>query len=242
VGGKWSDVDPVNGPFAQQKIIMTGQGNPFAVELADLNLDGRIDVLTSNHQGDNCFKATQFEIPGRVIAIEQPADGKIFSSDWPLHIIKDNIRPNPTFPKPEMGPGRLAPNRSVPFWPMRALEGATRPWVLVSGDEASRFWVLRPSDPLSTTSWEYDSAVIFDINDYYGANTSQSLQESPQGISISTIGGFAWRYDQPGPQGMAEIYFPVFEGRQIHIMSFRPQIGKDAVACLPDVSLSCPLE
>lgn len=240
-GGKWSDVNPVTGPFARQQIIMTGQGNPFAVELADLNLDGRMDVLTSNHQGDNCFDVTQSEIPGRVIAIQQPADGRIFDSEWQVHVIKDNIRPNPTFPEPSAGPGRLAPNRAMPFWPMRILEGNTRPWIFVGGDEASRFWVLKPRHPLDSNSWDYESAVIFDINDYYGPNTSQTLIDDPQGVSISTIGGFAWRYDEDGPLGMAELYMPVFEGRDIHIMSFRPQTGKEPVNCLPDVTLACPV-
>jgi hypothetical protein len=240
-GGKWSDIDPVNGPFARQKDIMRGQGNPFAVEIADLNLDGRMDVLTSNHQGDNCFDVTKSEIPGRVIAIEQPADGRIFASDWRVHVIKDDIRPNPTFPEPKTGPGRLAPNRAVAFWPARMLQGNTRPWILAGGDEASRVWILKPRYPLDSDRWEYDSAVIFDINDYYGPNTSQTLLDDPQGVSISTVGGFAWRYDEPGPLGLAEIYFPVFEGRQIHVMSFRPQSGSEPVACPPDVSIACPV-
>ena len=72
-GGRWSDVDPVNGPFVRQNDIMRGQGNPFAVQVDDLNLDGRLDVLTSNHQPDDCFEVTQCEVPGRVIVLEQPA-------------------------------------------------------------------------------------------------------------------------------------------------------------------------
>ncbi len=240
-GGNWSDVDPRNGPVVRQRDIMRGQGNPFAVEIVDLNLDGRVDVLTSNHQGDNCFEVTQSEIPGRVIAIEQPADGRLFDSDWQVHVLKDNIRPNPTFPEPKAGPGRLAPNRAVAFWPARMLEGNSKPWILAGGDEASRVWVLKPRYPLDSERWEYDSAAIFDINEYYGANTSQLLQDDPQGVSISTIGGFAWRYDRPGPLGLAEVYFPVFEARDIHVMSFRPQDGVEALTCPPDVSIACPL-
>ncbi len=238
-GKKWSDSDPKNGPFVRQQDIMRGQGNPFAVEIADLNLDGRLDVLTSNHQPDNCFEVTQSKIPGRVLAIEQPDSGDIFSDPWTVHVVKDNIRPNPTYPAPERGPGRLAPNRAVAFWPARVLEGNTRPWLLVGGDEASKVWVLKPRYPLSTDRWEYDSAVIFDINDYYGANATQTLLDDPQGVSISTIGGLTWRYDQPGPLGLAEIYFPVFEAKDIHVMSFRPT-GERAISCPADVTVSCP--
>ncbi len=240
-GRKWSEVDPAKGIVARQHDIMRGQGNPFAVHLADLNLDGKLDVLTSNHQPDGCFAVTQSDIAGRVIAIEQPADGKLFESEWPIHILKDGIRPNPTFPEPEQGPGRLAPNRAVAFWPMRALEGQTRPWLLVGGDEASKVWVLKPKQPLSADNWDYDSAVIFDINDHYGPNTTQTLMDDPQGISISTIGGLTWRYDRAGPAGMAEIWFPVFEAKDIHVLSFRP-FGDRPVACPADVTVSCPAE
>jgi hypothetical protein len=144
-GKRWSDVDPANGVEVRQKDIMRGQGNPFAVEFVDLNLDGRVDVLTSNHQGDQCFKVTKTEVPGRAIAIEQPADGKIFTSDWQVHVIKDNIRAAPTFPAPERGPGRLAPNRALPFWPERSMQGHAKPWVVLGGDEAAKVWVLKPA-------------------------------------------------------------------------------------------------
>jgi len=239
-GKRWSDVDPDGGLPVRQRDIMTGQGNPFAVELVDLNLDGRVEVLTSNHQGDDCSEVTRDEIPGRVIAVQQPADGRVFDSRWTVHVLKDGIRPNPTFPPPERGPGRLAPNRAVAFWPARVLEGTARPWTLVGGDEASRVWILKPRFPLDGDRWEYDSAVIFDINAHYGAETTQTLMDDPQGVSISTIGGFAWRYDRPGPLGIAEIYFPVFEAREIHIMSFRPPPEAEPVACPPDVRVACP--
>lgn len=239
-GGKWSDVDPVAGPFVRQHDIMRGQGNPFAVHIEDLNLDGRLDVLTSNHQPDQCFEVTKSDIQGRVIIIEQPDSGDIFADPWVTHVVKDNILANPTFPAPERGPGRLAPNRAVSFWPARMLEGNTKPWLLVGGDEASKVWILKPRYPLDSSRREYDSAVIFDINDYYGANTTQTLLDDPQGISISTIGGLTWRYDQPGPMGLAEIYFPVFEAGDIHVMSFRPT-GAAPVACPADVTVSCPV-
>ena len=238
-GKRWSDVDLKAGVEVRQRDIMRNQGRPFAVEIADLNLDGRLDVLTSNHQGDGCFDVTNDAIPGRVLAIEQPADGRIFDSDWRVHIIKDDIRPNPTYPPPERGPGRLAPNRALALWPQRSQEGKSKPWVLVGGDEASKVWLLRPRAP-DAQNWDYDSAVVFDINGYYGEMATQTLLEDPQGVSISTIGGLSWRYDRPGPDGFAEIYFPVFEARDIHVLSFRPQESAAAVSCPPDRVHSCP--
>jgi hypothetical protein len=239
VGKRWADVDPSKGPFVRQKDIMRGQGNPFAVEIVDLNLDGRVDVLTSNHQGDQCFAVTKTETPGRSIAIEQPADGDIFNSDWQVHVIKDNIRATPTFPEPERGPGRLAPNRAVAFWPARSMQGKTKPWIVLGGDEAAKVWILKPKSE-AQNDWDYDSAVIFDINDFYGPNTTQTLMRNPQGISISTIGGLSWRYDEPGPGGMAEFYLPVFEGRDIHVIGFRGSPNRGPLDCPDDIYPECP--
>ena len=206
-GKTWADVDSKAGVEVRQRDIMRNQGRPFAVEIVDLNFDGRLDVLTSNHQGDGCFDVTDDDIPGRVLAIEQPADGRLFDSDWQVHIIKDDIRPNPTYPPPERGPGRLAPNRALALWPQRAQEGQQRPWVLVGGDEASKVWLLRPREA-DAENWDYDSAVVFDINDHYGAMATQTLLDDPQGVSISTIGGLSWRYDQPGRKGSPRFTFP----------------------------------
>ena len=50
---------------------------------------------------------------------------------------------------------------------MRGLKGKVKPWIVVSGDEASKVWLLTPKSP-SKTNWEYLSAVVFDINDTYG--------------------------------------------------------------------------
>lgn len=237
-GGQWKDVDPERRPL-RRKTIMTGQGRPFAVEPEDLNGDGRLEILTSNHQGDGCFDVTQDVIPGRVIALEQPASGRLFDEDWSTHILKDNIRPNPTFPKPVRGPGRLAPNRAIAFWPARKLEESTKPWIVVGGDEASKVWVLKPASSRQD-DWRYESVTIFDINEHYGANTTQTIALDPKGEVISTIGGLAWRYDRPGKDGMAELYIPVFEARQVHIFSFRKGKRANRVRCPTDITIACP--
>ena len=238
-GGQWQDFDPERRPL-RRKAIMSGQGRPFAVEPVDLNGDGRLEILTSNHQGDGCTDLTNDVIPGRVIALQQPASGRLFDDDWTTHILKDNIRPNPTFPKPVRGPGRLAPNHAIVFWPERRLEERVKPWIVVGGDEASRVWVLKPRSR-KKDDWRYESITIFDINDHYGPNTTQTLvSDDPKGEVISTIGGLAWRYDRPGQDGMAEFYVPVFEARQVHVFSFRKGKPADRVVCPADITLACP--
>jgi hypothetical protein len=223
----------------RRQVVMSGQGRPFAVEAIDLDMDGRLEILTSNHQGDGCFDVTRDAIPGRVVALVPPADGRIFDSAWSAQVLKDDIRPHPTLPAPARGPGRLAPNRAIAFWPQRSMEGRERPWIVVGGDEASKVWVLRPLAPRARGDWRYASHVIFDINEHYGPGTTQTLLRDPQGVSISTIGGISWRYDRPGPRGRAVIYAPVFEAREIQVLSFRPDRGR-RVGCGPDVVTACP--
>jgi hypothetical protein len=248
VGMNWSDVDPVNGPFVRQAHIVApaSQGKPFGFEIVDLNLDGKVDILLTNHQSDNCFSVTQTTVPGRVIAVEQPASGNFFAgaAAWPLHILKDNIYPNPTFPEPSSGPGRLAPGLAVAFTPIAGQQGKVKPWIVVGGDEASKVWLLTPKLATSTTNWEYLSAVVFDINDYYGPAASQTIM-GPSGSSpgevISTIGTPSVRYDGSGSTARTQIYIPVFEAKAIHVLTLRPGSTADRVACPPDVREACPV-
>jgi hypothetical protein len=244
VGQTWAAVDQINGPTVRQATIAAGaQGQPFDIELVDLNLDGKIDILSTNHQPDNCFEVTQNAIPGRVLAFEQPASGNVFGGGWVRHTLKDNIRPNATYPVPTSGPGRLAPGKATAFVPTRGLQGKSKPWIVVGGDEASKVWLLTPVSA-SKTNWDYQSAVIFDINDAYGPGTTQTLigpTGFAPGVSISTIGTPVVRYDSPSATGQAQIFIPVFEGKQIHILSLRPGAAADRVVCPPDVRESCPV-
>ena len=119
------------------------------------------------------------------------------------------------------------------------MQGKTKPWIVLGGDEAAKVWILKPKSE-AQNDWDYDSAVIFDINDFYGPNTTQTLMRNPQGISISTIGGLSWRYDEPGPGGMAEFYLPVFEGRDIHVIGFRGSPNQGPLDCPDDIYPECP--
>jgi len=243
----WAGVNPTTNP-ARISILTTATANgpTFGLRFVDLNRDGKLDILATNHQTDNCFPRTQTPVPGRVYALEQPASGDIFNDPWIQHTLKDGIRPNPTYPAPNndpASPGRLAPGLAQEFWRSPLYEFSQKPWILVGGDEASKVWVLRPAseDP---NDWNYESAVIFDINDYYGPNASQSFSApSPAtGVSISTIGAPSWRYDRGWSWGSwAEIYIPVFEGRDIHRITFRPRHPSQMITCPADGQVACPV-
>lgn len=241
LGGTWADVDATSFALPRVKDLSDDQGYPFDVQVVDLNRDGKADILASNHQPDGCSPMTSSEIPGRVYALEQPESGDLFADEWTLRILLDDVRPNPSLP-PIQAPGRLAPGRAQAFHPVRYSESFTKPWIVVGGDEASKVWVLQPSDLFDSGNWDYDAAVVFDINDFYGPGTTQTPQADPFGITVSTIGGVAVRYDQPGPFAAAELYIPVFEGKEIHVLSYRPSFTAERIECPKAEALECPAQ
>ena len=187
LGRGWKDVNAYL-PWAQPRVnvINETQGFPFAIEIVDLNGDGKVEVLATNHQL-NCMPFPGH--PGQVYALEQPASGDIFGEAWTVRVLLDGILPQPT---PAGATGmRMAPGHAITFYPKEKHEKRNkRPWILVSGDEAGKVWIMKPTGH----DFDYKTAVIFDINDYYGENTTQSF--TPEGTTISTIGRPALRYEQ----------------------------------------------
>jgi len=241
-GGNWKDVDATNAnaPQVRKVDISNDQGKPFSIEIVDLNGDGQVDILATNHQEDNCtFPAL---INGKVYALEQPSDGNLFlGGAWKTRVLLDGIFPQPSAPGSMVS--RLAPGDAQTFYPTRRMEEdkSIRPWIVVGGDEAGKVWILRPvrqkGSSTSEGAWKYSAAIIFDINDEYGPGTTQTeIPEKPL-ITISTIGKVAVRYDEEGINGVAELYIPVFEGQQIHVFSFRRGTSQK---CLEDEKLDCP--
>jgi len=186
LGGRWSDVNGTDASAQpRMNVIDDTQGFPFSVEIIDLNGDGTMEILATNHQ-PNCMPFSS--IPGRVYALEQPTSGDIFGEKWSVRVLLDDILPQPT-PAGARGM-RLAPGYAISFFPEdKDEENRERPWILVTGDEAGRVWMMKPQGG----AFDYESAVVFDINDYYGEHTTQTY--TSDGFTISTIGEPAIFYE-----------------------------------------------
>lgn len=232
----WTATNPFN---IRKKDISLDQGLPFDVIISDLNGDDKVDILATNHQPDNCTPMTSNPYAGRVYAYEQPQSGDIFNDEWTLHVLLDNILPNPSMPGAK-APGRMAPGHAKPFYPIRVFEYLTKPWIVVTGDESSKVWILEPEDLFDSENWNYTASIIFDINDFYGPGTTQTPMMDPFGMTNSTIGAAAVRYDCPGLFGMAEIYVPAFEAKDIHVFTYRPDWEADTITCPGDELAECP--
>ncbi len=225
--GSWADVGAFGPMPPQVGVIAADQGAPFAVEIEDLNGDGLLDVLATNHQPDGDLFTSS--VAGRVVAFEQPADGDLFGSAWGARVLLDDIRPqpNPAVP-PTSFPGRLAPGHAHAFWPIRQLEGRGKPWIVLSGDEAGQVWLMAPRRPGDDADWGYQVASIFDINRFPSRYPTGTQGLTAEGRTISTIGSSAIGYDE---LGLAQIFVPVFEARDIHVLSFNPSHPGDVIRC-----------
>jgi hypothetical protein len=211
LGYDWSVVNarnakgPPQGPQVRIKDIVTDQGKPFGFELVDLDGDGRIDILATNHQPDGT-DAWPSMIPGRILAFEQPNSGKIFTDEWVTHILMDDIRPYPSFPGQIIG--RLGPGAATTIH----ANDDRIPKIFAGGDEAGKVWLLTREK-----NWNYDVEEIFDINVYYGPGTTQTILEDPAGVTISTIGEVSVTPSSKKP-GAFLVFVPVFEAREIHVL------------------------
>ena len=84
-------------PKVRVKDIAMDQGKPFGIKIVDVNGDGVVDILATNHQPDGSAEWPS-QIPGRVLAFEQPSSGDIFCDDWTTYVLLDDIRPQPSLP------------------------------------------------------------------------------------------------------------------------------------------------
>lgn len=233
-GQGWGVVDAYNpaAPRPRMKDIATNQGKPFGLKIVDLNGDGLVDILGTNHQPDNSDEFPS-NIAGRVFGIEQP-EGSIFDNDWTTHVFLDDIRPQPSLAGAQAS--RLAPGDADVFYVDTNPNKALKPWIVVGGDEAGKVWLLRPEKE----DFLYHEEVLFDINDYYGPGTTQTTLEDRPGISISTIGKVTVLPSELDENSFL-VFIPVFEAQDIHVLrlTVKPRVKCDS-KCDSESSSSLP--
>ena len=117
-------------------------GPPFDVRIADLNLDGHLELLVTNHVDNESLAGVfVYEIPDPITP----------TSVWLRHTVAQGFRV--LVP----GPNQAAPGDAQIFTPRTPWP--YRPWIILSGDGAAQAYVLRPrhEDP---RSWDYDCTVL----------------------------------------------------------------------------------
>jgi hypothetical protein len=137
----------INGNW-EHKIIDDTIGAAFDLSLVDLNRDGRMDLLATNHQGD----AT-----ASVFAYEFPRDWR--THDWQRHTLLTGIE---TVVK---GQGAASPGSAL-TWE----HSIGKPDIFVAGDGSGRVHWLSPKST-DSSDWDYSEQIVLDVGSTVGQMT-----------------------------------------------------------------------
>ncbi|XP_046652459.1 uncharacterized protein LOC124343240 [Daphnia pulicaria] len=144
--------DPQN---IQMRVIDDTVGQTFDLLLEDFDNDGRIDFLLTSFDDRIGVKS------GSVYIYEIPDD--IFNGIWVRHIIADGFVPG--------GANTMSPGTPQSFYPSAAYANEVLPdgrkhrkWILVSGDDDGKIYVLRPTTEAANDFTPYEKSILIDTN------------------------------------------------------------------------------
>lgn len=130
----------MRGELVSSRVIDDNMGNPFGVELVDLDGDGKEDLLATNHQDD------EDAIKMGVFAYEIPDD--LANGDFIRHTVAYNVS-NIKMVIPGVG----APGFAHGFYPREGMTGPKH--VITAGDGSFDVWYSRP-----VGRFQYDTQII----------------------------------------------------------------------------------
>lgn len=129
-------------------------GSAFDVQLADLNTDGTIDLLVSNHEHDHNASVFAYEIDAQTLTLKS------------RHTLISGIETK------QKGIKAASPGPVMAFHPTTATGLTTiKPWILVSGDGSQKAHLLVPESDTSTNDWKYTEHVIWNPASTVGQST-----------------------------------------------------------------------
>jgi hypothetical protein len=126
----------------------------FSVSYVDVNNDGKLDILATTNTATG---------KGGVFVYESAGDYRQGASAWIKHELATGYKPTLPFL-----PGRGAPGNISPFSPPATALASTKPWLLVSGDDAGTVSVLVPVST-SSSDWSYDETFIYNSTGTVGS-------------------------------------------------------------------------
>eukprot|EP00835_Amoeboradix_gromovi_P005943 NODE_620_length_5922_cov_0.203160.p2 type:complete len:375 gc:universal NODE_620_length_5922_cov_0.203160:3987-5111(+) len=140
-------------------------GNIFNLQLADINNDGIMEILVSNHQ------TKKDSVKGAVYTFTPNMVGKIEQWEWIMNIIINNI------PVRNTGPNEASPGTAITL-PKHNSKGY--PYIAVSGDGSQDVLMLIPTN----SEFQYTAEVITDCGStvgelLYGALDGEDLLMVP---------------------------------------------------------------
>mmetsp|Transcript_16725 Transcript_16725/g.38351 ORF Transcript_16725/g.38351 Transcript_16725/m.38351 type:complete len:438 (-) Transcript_16725:283-1596(-) len=129
----------------RNRTIDADLGPGFGCSWADLNGDGVMDILATNHKNMN---------------------GSVFGYSWtgsladPQTVVRKHVLAS-GFNAISTAKGTAAPGNAVAYFPSQAVQG--KPLILVSADNGNAIFNLAPRDPSNPDDWSYTKQFIADI-------------------------------------------------------------------------------
>ncbi|NBO37155.1 hypothetical protein EBU99_01085 [bacterium] len=119
-------------------------GSAFDIQLSDLNADGTIDLLVTNHEGNEKASVIAYEIDHQTLKVKSK------------HTLLTGI------PTRQKGFKASSPGPVISFTPTSKPGYATRkPWILVSGDGSQKAHLLVPNDDSNSNDWNYREYILW---------------------------------------------------------------------------------
>lgn len=145
----------------EERVIDDKCGHGFSASWVDLNRDGKLDLLATNHENQN----------GSVFAYTW--DGDITKSDTKItkHVLATGFSAIST------SQGTAAPGDAVAFHPNAETERTDKPWIFVSGDNGNTIVLLRPTSE-NGDDWAYSKQILA----YMGADVGQNVIDTTSAV------------------------------------------------------------
>jgi hypothetical protein len=139
----------------QNRTLDSELGNAFAAEFVDVNNDGNMDILATNHLSAN----------GGVFAYTWDNREDLSTAKITKHTLADNIN--------NVQKKGMAPGHSFVVFP-NAEDTTGRPYILVDGDGAENYMMLSPDED-SGDDFSYTTTVLFPTECTVGKSTSADV-------------------------------------------------------------------
>lgn len=144
----------------EYKVLDNTLGSAFDIQLSDLNQDGEIDLLVSNHEGDAKASVFAYEFNPTTLDIKS------------RHTLLRGIETK------QKGIQAASPGPIMAFHPTTKDGMQTnKPWVLVSGDGSQKAHLLVPQDDQDSSNWHYEESVIWNPKSTVGQSTIADLDQ-----------------------------------------------------------------
>jgi hypothetical protein len=144
---------PANQTSSWSEVVVdTTVGPPFDVSIVDLNMDGRPELLATNHVNNVKLSGVfAYELPDKIVP------GATFTR----HTLYQGFKVR------QSGPNQAAPGSAIPVWPFTNQQNSTRPSILIGGDGAEEAYLLSPNSQ-SPSDWTYSIVTVVDVGGTVG--------------------------------------------------------------------------